>query len=161
MTGRVLHLGNLTVRASTAAAVTTATATATAAVASSRAATATAAAAASRALRFHHFQPSSLLHHRRALHTVPLPATIHDLLASASASASASAAKEVIARGWVRSVRRQKTVAFATVSDGSSVQHLQVVADPALCEQLTNGCAVEVKGVCVCVCVCVCVLCLR
>ncbi|NWR33272.1 SYNM protein, partial [Tachuris rubrigastra] len=49
--------------------------------------------------------------------------------------------------GWVRSVRSQKEVLFLHINDGSSVEHLQVVADPSLENRdLTFGSAVEVQG---------------
>ncbi|XP_063162006.1 asparaginyl-tRNA synthetase [Candoia aspera] len=50
-------------------------------------------------------------------------------------------------QGWVRSVRSQKEILFLHVSDGSSLQYLQVVADPRLeSRTLTFGSAVEVQG---------------
>ncbi|NXK66155.1 SYNM protein, partial [Sylvietta virens] len=49
--------------------------------------------------------------------------------------------------GWVRSVRSQKGVLFLHINDGSSLESLQVVADPSLEERdLTFGSAVEVQG---------------
>ncbi|NWQ66577.1 SYNM protein, partial [Neopipo cinnamomea] len=49
--------------------------------------------------------------------------------------------------GWVRSVRSQKEVLFLHINDGSSLEHLQVVADPSLENRdLTFGSAVEVQG---------------
>ncbi|NWS18141.1 SYNM protein, partial [Pachyramphus minor] len=48
---------------------------------------------------------------------------------------------------WVRSVRSQKEVLFLHINDGSSLEHLQVVADPSLEDRdLTFGSAVEVQG---------------
>ncbi|NXG50326.1 SYNM protein, partial [Psilopogon haemacephalus] len=48
---------------------------------------------------------------------------------------------------WVRSVRAQKEVLFLHINDGSSLEHLQVVADPSLENRdLTFGSAVEVRG---------------
>nr|XP_020827949.1 probable asparagine--tRNA ligase, mitochondrial isoform X3 [Phascolarctos cinereus] len=35
-------------------------------------------------------------------------------------------------QGWVRSVRSQKEVLFLHINDGSSLEHLQIVADPSL-----------------------------
>ncbi|XP_027757106.1 probable asparagine--tRNA ligase, mitochondrial isoform X3 [Empidonax traillii] len=50
-------------------------------------------------------------------------------------------------QGWVRSVRSQKEVMFLHINDGSSLEHLQVVADPSLENRdLTFGSAVEVQG---------------
>ncbi|NXT64897.1 SYNM protein, partial [Chaetops frenatus] len=49
--------------------------------------------------------------------------------------------------GWVRSVRSQKEVFFLHINDGSSLESLQVVADPSLEKRdLTFGSAVEVQG---------------
>ncbi|XP_054240881.1 probable asparagine--tRNA ligase, mitochondrial isoform X3 [Indicator indicator] len=54
---------------------------------------------------------------------------------------------EVKVQGWVRSVRSQKEVLFLHINDGSSLEHLQVVADPSLENRdLTFGSAVEVQG---------------
>ncbi|NXG61527.1 SYNM protein, partial [Hemiprocne comata] len=49
--------------------------------------------------------------------------------------------------GWVRSVRSQKEVLFLHINDGSSLESLQVVADPSLDNRdLSFGSAVEVQG---------------
>ncbi|XP_067996157.1 asparaginyl-tRNA synthetase isoform X3 [Melanerpes formicivorus] len=54
---------------------------------------------------------------------------------------------EVKVQGWVRSVRSQKEILFLHINDGSSLEHLQVVADPSLENRdLTFGSAVEVRG---------------
>ncbi|NXK33597.1 SYNM protein, partial [Piprites chloris] len=56
-------------------------------------------------------------------------------------------ADAVRVQGWVRSVRSQKDVLFLHINDGSSLEHLQVVADPSLENRdLTFGSAVEVQG---------------
>ncbi|NWT54734.1 SYNM protein, partial [Erythrocercus mccallii] len=56
-------------------------------------------------------------------------------------------ADAVRVQGWVRSVRSQKEVLFLHINDGSSLESLQVVADPSLEKSdLTFGCAVEVQG---------------
>ncbi|KAL7831989.1 hypothetical protein AOLI_G00295370 [Acnodon oligacanthus] len=50
-------------------------------------------------------------------------------------------------RGWLRSVRSQKNHLFLHVSDGSSLQPLQVVANSDINTRgLTFGCAVDVTG---------------
>ncbi|EFA85931.1 asparagine-tRNA ligase [Heterostelium album PN500] len=49
-------------------------------------------------------------------------------------------------RGWVKSFRAQKTIGFVELSDGSTVQGLQVIGDPAQLTGITNGCCVEVSG---------------
>ncbi|KAM9319795.1 asparaginyl-tRNA synthetase [Gastrophryne carolinensis] len=49
--------------------------------------------------------------------------------------------------GWVRSVRAQKEVLFLHITDGSSLQNLQVVAEPSLRNSaISFGSAVEVSG---------------
>lgn len=53
-----------------------------------------------------------------------LPHTISRLLNDESTSFGS----EVTVSGWVRSIRKQKAVAFVTVNDGSSVNSMQVVA---------------------------------
>ncbi|NWV63567.1 SYNM protein, partial [Malurus elegans] len=56
-------------------------------------------------------------------------------------------ADAVRVQGWVRSVRSQKEVLFLHINDGSSLENLQVVADPSLEKRdLTFGSAVEVQG---------------
>ncbi|KAL9867498.1 asparaginyl-tRNA synthetase isoform 2-T2 [Geothlypis trichas] len=56
-------------------------------------------------------------------------------------------AEAVRVQGWVRSVRSQKEVLFLHINDGSSLESLQVVADPSLEKRdLTFGSAVEVQG---------------
>ncbi|NXM73476.1 SYNM protein, partial [Serilophus lunatus] len=56
-------------------------------------------------------------------------------------------AEEVRVQGWIRSVRSQKEVLFLHINDGSSLENLQVVADPSLENRdLTFGSAVEVQG---------------
>ena len=53
-----------------------------------------------------------------------LAPTIRQLLASPP---SPPAASSVTVNGWVKSIRRQKKVAFAVISDGSSDSGLQAV----------------------------------
>ncbi|NWS34707.1 SYNM protein, partial [Polioptila caerulea] len=56
-------------------------------------------------------------------------------------------AEAVRVQGWVRSVRSQKEILFLHINDGSSLESLQVVADPSLEKKdLTFGSAVEVQG---------------
>ncbi|XP_065268251.1 asparaginyl-tRNA synthetase isoform X4 [Emys orbicularis] len=56
-------------------------------------------------------------------------------------------AGDIKVQGWVRSVRSQKEVLFLHINDGSSLESLQVVADPTLEHRdLTFGSAVEVQG---------------
>nr|XP_033804914.1 probable asparagine--tRNA ligase, mitochondrial isoform X2 [Geotrypetes seraphini] len=54
---------------------------------------------------------------------------------------------DVRVQGWVRSVRSQKEVLFLDINDGTSLQNLQVVADPKLeSRDLGFGSSVEVQG---------------
>lgn len=52
-----------------------------------------------------------------------LPTTVKQLLASAPRN-------EVNVSGWIKSIRQQKRVAFAELTDGSTSDSLQVVLDP-------------------------------
>ncbi|XP_068120900.1 asparaginyl-tRNA synthetase [Hyperolius riggenbachi] len=55
--------------------------------------------------------------------------------------------KQVRIQGWVRSVRAQKEVLFLHINDGSSLQNLQIVAEPSLNNSaISFGAAVEVSG---------------
>ncbi|XP_066444345.1 asparaginyl-tRNA synthetase [Eleutherodactylus coqui] len=57
-------------------------------------------------------------------------------------------AKDVKIQGWVRSVRSQKEVLFLHVNDGSSLESLQIVAEPGLKNSAVSfGSSVEVCGV--------------
>ena len=58
-----------------------------------------------------------------------LPDTIRKLLATPP---RVDQPRPVTVHGWIRTFRKQKTIAFASVSDGSSIQHLQVVLKPEL-----------------------------
>ncbi|PWO25984.1 AsnS, Aspartyl asparaginyl-tRNA synthetase, partial [Pyrenophora tritici-repentis] len=48
--------------------------------------------------------------------------------------------------GYVRTVRKQKRIAFAAIGDGSTLQTVQAVLDPSLAEGLSTGVAVTVTG---------------
>ena len=62
------------------------------------------------------------------------------------------AGKEVTVKGWVRTVRNQKTFSFIEINDGSILSTFQVVADPkiprydALMNELTTGVSVSITG---------------
>ena len=69
---------------------------------------------------------------RRLFSSTTLPPTIRQLLAATPVSPQSI----VQVNGWVKSVRRQKKVAFAVISDGSSEPGLQAVfADVDLAKQ--------------------------
>mmetsp|Transcript_6981 Transcript_6981/g.20402 ORF Transcript_6981/g.20402 Transcript_6981/m.20402 type:complete len:515 (-) Transcript_6981:125-1669(-) len=59
--------------------------------------------------------------------------------------------KEVLIRGWCRTVRNQKSFAFIEVNDGSSVKGLQAVVDADVptfgeVDKLSTGASVSIKG---------------
>lgn len=60
--------------------------------------------------------------------------------------------KEVTVKGWVRTVRNQKTFSFIELNDGSTLSNFQVVADATMAdynkviEQLSTGVSVAVTG---------------
>ncbi|KAK8182991.1 hypothetical protein BKA81DRAFT_325879 [Phyllosticta paracitricarpa] len=56
------------------------------------------------------------------------------------------AGETVSVNGWVRSVRKQKRIAFAAVGDGSSLAPLQVVMSPELATGLSTGVGVAITG---------------
>ncbi|KAI0697022.1 hypothetical protein BC835DRAFT_1270946 [Cytidiella melzeri] len=77
--------------------------------------------------------------------TKGLRPTIGQLLSQGTPTPSTTA---IQVNGWVKSVRRQKRVAFAVITDGSSPSGLQAVfTEPALARSLTNGSAVQLTGV--------------
>ena len=58
---------------------------------------------------------------------------------------------EVVAKGWVRTKRGNKNVAFIALNDGSTVNNIQVVCDAALFSEeqlknITTGACIAVKG---------------
>ncbi|XP_040282338.1 LOW QUALITY PROTEIN: probable asparagine--tRNA ligase, mitochondrial [Bufo bufo] len=56
-------------------------------------------------------------------------------------------AKNIKIQGWVRSVRSQKEVLFLHVNDGTSLESLQIVAEPGLqSSAISFGSSVEVSG---------------
>lgn len=71
-------------------------------------------------------------------------------------AANATPSDEVVAiKGWVRTVRKQKTLAFVEVNDGSNLSGIQCVltfdeideASKQEIDKLTTGCSVEVTGI--------------
>lgn len=58
---------------------------------------------------------------------------------------------EVLAKGWVRTKRGNKTVAFIALNDGSTIHNIQVVADVALfsselLSKITTGASLAIEG---------------
>ena len=59
--------------------------------------------------------------------------------------------QEVLAKGWVRTKRGNKNVAFIALNDGSTINNIQVVADVAkfdedLLKRITTGACITVRG---------------
>ena len=57
---------------------------------------------------------------------------------------------DVVVKGWVRTKRGNKNVAFIALNDGSTINNIQVVADPAKFEEplkrITTGACIGVEG---------------
>lgn len=68
------------------------------------------------------------------------PTNIASLLESSSHNT------QLTLKGFVRSVRKQKRIAFAAVGDGSSLQTVQAVLTPEQAEGLSTGAAVAITG---------------
>ncbi|MCE2981967.1 MAG: asparagine--tRNA ligase, partial [Parachlamydia sp.] len=66
--------------------------------------------------------------------------------------AQALVGHEITLKGWVRTVRNQKTFTFIEINDGSTLSNFQIIANPdipnyaALMNQLSTGVSVAVKG---------------
>ena len=84
--------------------------------------------------RFFVLRSSTLRSARRAYTSASQPATsVAQLLKSATTDAPASSSSRdgaVTLNGFVRTVRKQKRVAFAAISDGSSLEAVQAVLTP-------------------------------
>nr|XP_060627199.1 probable asparagine--tRNA ligase, mitochondrial [Anolis sagrei ordinatus]XP_060627200.1 probable asparagine--tRNA ligase, mitochondrial [Anolis sagrei ordinatus] len=78
----------------------------------------------------------------------PKPAVAHKLLRVQEAlEVQNPTGNDIKVQGWVRSVRSQKEILFVHINDGSSLESLQVVANPRLeSRELTFGSSVEVQG---------------
>ncbi|KAK7440970.1 asparaginyl-tRNA synthetase [Stygiomarasmius scandens] len=78
-----------------------------------------------------------------------LPSTIKQLLARPlpSQNANVHENENVTVDGWIKSIRKQKRVSFATVSDGSTSAGLQAVLQSSMVpKDLTNGASVRLTG---------------
>lgn len=53
---------------------------------------------------------------------------------------------QISAHGWIRTIRKQKKLSFIELIDGSTSQHLQIVAQSTDCQDLEAGCAIRVTG---------------
>lgn len=59
--------------------------------------------------------------------------------------------EEVVVKGWVRTKRENKEIAFIALNDGSIITHIQIVVDVAnfnetILKQITTGAAISVTG---------------
>ncbi|GAB7352202.1 hypothetical protein MBLNU459_g2677t3 [Dothideomycetes sp. NU459] len=68
------------------------------------------------------------------------------ILLQHSAKSDSTAPAEIEVEGFVRTIRKQKRIAFAAISDGSSMQPVQAVLKPEQAESLTTGAAVRLRG---------------
>jgi asparaginyl-tRNA synthetase len=64
---------------------------------------------------------------------------------------SADTGKEVLVKGWVRTKRGNKNIAFIALNDGSTIDNIQVVAEATLFDEnllrdITTGACIAVKG---------------
>ena len=59
--------------------------------------------------------------------------------------------EEVLAKGWVRTKRGNKEIAFIALNDGSTIDNIQIVVDknatdPTLLSKITTGACIAVRG---------------
>ncbi|MEP1779113.1 OB-fold nucleic acid binding domain-containing protein, partial [Reichenbachiella sp.] len=64
---------------------------------------------------------------------------------------SAKVGSVLLVKGWVRTKRQNKNVAFIALNDGSTINNLQLVADPTLISEdllkkITTGACIAAKG---------------
>ncbi|KJE88777.1 asparaginyl-tRNA synthetase [Capsaspora owczarzaki ATCC 30864] len=57
-----------------------------------------------------------------------------------------NAGDHVVVSGWVRSVRAQKSVSFAELSDGSTLKSIQIVLKPGQEKDIATGACIKVTG---------------
>ncbi|KAJ8298070.1 hypothetical protein KUTeg_024601 [Tegillarca granosa] len=67
-------------------------------------------------------------------------------LANILSSDLSKGAEHLCAEGWVKSIRKYKDVTFLHLSDGSSPEYLQVLANQDLCSDVTYGSCISVTG---------------
>ena len=85
--------------------------------------------------------------------------TLRQVLEAAGPKLVSGQAKQVpvSVQGWLKSIRKQKRVAFAALSDGTTSQHLQVVCVcVCVCLRLCL-CLCLCFCLCLCLCLCLCV----
>ncbi|GAA6018510.1 hypothetical protein JCM11491_006429 [Sporobolomyces phaffii] len=88
---------------------------------------------------------------RAAYSTGPAISRLPPLLSSfesdpSTSSSATPASRPTRLNGWVASIRKQKNVSFAAISDGSKVGRTQVVLPKGLEQGLTVGCSATFEG---------------
>jgi asparaginyl-tRNA synthetase len=63
----------------------------------------------------------------RSPHNYQLPPTISQLLKSGAEPRTSDTTSKTTVSGWIKSIRKQKNVSFAVITDGSSDKGLQAV----------------------------------
>ena len=59
--------------------------------------------------------------------------------------------EDVLAKGWVRTKRGNKEIAFIALNDGSTINNIQIVVDktatdPELLSKISTGACIAVRG---------------
>ena len=56
--------------------------------------------------------------------------------------------KSLTAHGWIKTVRKQKTLSFIAINDGSCFSNLQIVFDKPLeqIDEISTGACISVEG---------------
>eukprot|EP00729_Bicosta_minor_P007586 gene7586-26805_t len=81
---------------------------------------------------------------QRPVRKMDLPQVVSEVL---SRGADGEVGATLTVKGWVRSVRRQKRIAFLNIADGSSLDGLQVVVtDPTLVDGIAAGASAAITG---------------
>ena len=88
------------------------------------------------------YRPQSALYCHKNRHTWSKVSVAETLKLSTSVQDPPS----VQINGFVRSVRKQKSITFAAVNDGSSLESLQTVLQPQHAPNVSVGAAVTIKG---------------
>ncbi|KAI9791519.1 MAG: Asparaginyl-tRNA synthetase [Peltula sp. TS41687] len=91
-------------------------------------------------------QPPQRLHHITTTTTRTVRSIVDLLCPTDPLPFSLQQPQQLTVNGYVRSVRRQKRVAFAVLGDGSTTEPLQVVLTPEQAEKLSTGTGVKITG---------------
>ncbi|KKZ59827.1 asparaginyl-tRNA synthetase [[Emmonsia] crescens] len=66
---------------------------------------------------------------------------------AADGSSSSLDNRQIRVQGFIRSVRKQKRIAFAEISDGSTIKTVQAILTPGQAAGLSTGSAVDISGI--------------